>query len=131
MNPATTDPALGAAERAMEPATAVLAGVRDEKPSHRTKISDPALPGTSASGRGPVRISQDSAGPQLPPVCVALRNVIAGLHSDFVEVVWLKQEIASHGTGPRKISSTTPTSASTPNMSIWTSTAALRWLSQI
>jgi hypothetical protein len=32
-----------------------------------------------------------------------LRNLVASLDKDFVEVVWLRQEIASFGVGPKKM----------------------------
>ena len=44
------------------------------------------------------------AGPDLRPVCEALRRRIASSHKDFVEVVWPRQRIASFGVGPRKMS---------------------------
>jgi hypothetical protein len=45
-----------------------------------------------------------SAKPALRPVCELLRQMIAGLHRDVVEVVWPRQRIASFGVGPRKTS---------------------------
>jgi hypothetical protein len=45
-----------------------------------------------------------AARPELRPVCVSLRRLIACLHRDFVEVVWTRQAIASFGVGPRKMS---------------------------
>jgi hypothetical protein len=44
------------------------------------------------------------AGPELRPVCVALRKLIRGLDKDVVEIVWLNQKIASYGIGPKKMS---------------------------
>jgi len=44
-----------------------------------------------------------AAGPRLRPLCQALRNLVASLDKDFVEVVWLRQEIASFGVGPKKM----------------------------
>jgi hypothetical protein len=44
-----------------------------------------------------------AAGPRLRPLCQALRNLVASLDQDFVEVVWLRQEIASFGVGPKKM----------------------------
>lgn len=43
------------------------------------------------------------ATPRLRPVCESLRQQIASLHHDFVEVVWPKHKIASFGIGPRKM----------------------------
>ena len=44
-----------------------------------------------------------AAGPHLSPLCHALRNLVASLDQDFVEVVWPRQEIASFGVGPKKM----------------------------
>ena len=44
-----------------------------------------------------------AAGPRLRPLCQALRNLVASLDKDFVEVVWLRQGIASFGVGPKKM----------------------------
>jgi hypothetical protein len=44
-----------------------------------------------------------AAGPRLGPLCQALRNLVASLDEDFVEVVWPRQEIASFGMGPKKM----------------------------
>jgi hypothetical protein len=44
-----------------------------------------------------------AAGPRLRPLCQALRNLVAALDGDFVEVVWPRQEIASFGVGPKKM----------------------------
>ena len=44
------------------------------------------------------------AGPELRPVCEALRRRIASLHPEFVEVVWPRLKIASYGVGPKKMS---------------------------
>jgi hypothetical protein len=44
-----------------------------------------------------------AAGPRLRPLCQALRNLVASLDTSFVEVVWLRQEIASFGVGPKKM----------------------------
>jgi hypothetical protein len=44
-----------------------------------------------------------AAGPRLRHLCQALRNLVASLDKDFVEVVWLRQEIASFGVGPKKM----------------------------
>ena len=44
------------------------------------------------------------ASPELRPVCVALRKLIASLDKDVVEIVWLNQKIASYGVGPKKMS---------------------------
>jgi hypothetical protein len=44
-----------------------------------------------------------AAGPELRPLCRALRSLVASLDKDFVEVVWPRQEIASFGVGPRKM----------------------------
>lgn len=46
----------------------------------------------------------DAATPGLKPVCSALRRLIGSLHKEFVEVVWPRQEIASYGVGPKKMS---------------------------
>ncbi len=45
-----------------------------------------------------------SARPEVRPICRALRDLIARLDGDFVEVVWPRQGIASFGVGPRKMS---------------------------
>jgi hypothetical protein len=44
-----------------------------------------------------------AAGPRLRPLCQSLRNLIASLDKDSVEVVWPRQEIASFGVGPKKM----------------------------
>jgi hypothetical protein len=44
-----------------------------------------------------------AAEPRLRPLCRALRNLVAALDEGFVEVVWLRQEIASFGVGPKKM----------------------------
>jgi hypothetical protein len=44
-----------------------------------------------------------AAGPRLRPLCQALRNLVASLDKDFIEVVWARQEIASFGVGPKKM----------------------------
>ena len=43
------------------------------------------------------------AKPRLCPLCQALRSLVASLDKDFVEVVWPRQEIASFGVGPKKM----------------------------
>ena len=43
------------------------------------------------------------AEPWLRPLCRALRNLVAALDENFVEVVWPRQEIASFGVGPKKM----------------------------
>ena len=43
------------------------------------------------------------ASPELRPVCEALRDRIAALDADFIEVVWPRQKIACFGVGPRKM----------------------------
>jgi len=45
-----------------------------------------------------------AAGKDLKPVCASLRRTLAALHPGFVEVVWVRQRIASYGIGPRKMS---------------------------
>jgi len=44
-----------------------------------------------------------AAEPQLRPLCRALRSLIVSLDQDPVEVVWPRQEIASFGVGPKKM----------------------------
>jgi len=44
-----------------------------------------------------------AAGPRLRPLCQGLRNLVASLDKDFIEVVWTRQEIASFGVGPKKM----------------------------
>jgi Domain of unknown function (DU1801) len=44
-----------------------------------------------------------AAKPRLCPLCQALRSLVASLDKDFVEVVWPRQEIASFGVGPKKM----------------------------
>jgi hypothetical protein len=41
--------------------------------------------------------------PDLRAICVALRELVGQLHSERVELVWLKQGIASFGVGPKKM----------------------------
>lgn len=43
------------------------------------------------------------ATPQIRLVCESMRQQIASLHEDFVEIVWPRQRIASFGIGPRKM----------------------------
>jgi hypothetical protein len=42
--------------------------------------------------------------PELSTICEALREIIAEIHTDFVEIVWKNQKIASYGVGPKKMS---------------------------
>jgi hypothetical protein len=42
--------------------------------------------------------------PEMGPICRALREMITALHIDFVEIVWINQQIASYGVGPKKMS---------------------------
>jgi hypothetical protein len=44
------------------------------------------------------------ATPQLRLICVALRRLISAEHSEFTEIVWPRQKIASYGVGPKKMS---------------------------
>lgn len=44
------------------------------------------------------------APPALRPVCEALHELIGTLHAGRVEIVWLRQRIASYGVGPKKMS---------------------------
>ena len=44
-----------------------------------------------------------AASPEIRPVCESLRSLITSLHSEFVEVVWPNQRIASFGVGPKKM----------------------------
>jgi len=44
-----------------------------------------------------------AAGPRLRPLCQTLRKLISSLDKDFFEVVWPRQEIASFGVGPKKM----------------------------
>jgi len=57
-----------------------------------------------ASTQGSFNDVLTSASPALRPVCVSLRRLIAALHTDFTEVIWPRQRIASFGIGPRKMS---------------------------
>ncbi len=43
------------------------------------------------------------ATPELRPVCESLRQLIAELHANFIEVVWLNHKIASFGVGLKKM----------------------------
>ena len=43
------------------------------------------------------------AKPELRLISESLRGAIASLHRDFLEVVWLRQKIASFGVGPKKM----------------------------
>lgn len=43
------------------------------------------------------------ANPALRPICAALRSLVASQHTDFVELVWPRQKIASFGVGPKKM----------------------------
>jgi hypothetical protein len=45
-----------------------------------------------------------AAPPELKAVCAELRRLVARLHGDFVEIVWPRQQIASFGVGPKKMS---------------------------
>ena len=42
--------------------------------------------------------------PDLRDISSTLREVIVGLHKDYVEIVWENQKIASYGVGPKKMS---------------------------
>ncbi len=42
--------------------------------------------------------------PDLGPICVALRELVSELHSEFLEIIWPNQKIASYGVGPKKMS---------------------------
>ena len=44
-----------------------------------------------------------STEPALRPLCSALRDLIRSLHADAVELVWMRQHIASYGIGPKKM----------------------------
>lgn len=44
-----------------------------------------------------------STDPALAEICTALRTIITGLHAEAVEIVWKKQNIASYGVGPKKM----------------------------
>ena len=46
----------------------------------------------------------DSIDPTLRPICLRLRQIIAELHADCTEIVWMNQRIASYGVGPKKMS---------------------------
>jgi len=41
---------------------------------------------------------------EVQAIARALKSLIASIHSDFVEVDWPRQKIASYGIGPRKMS---------------------------
>ena len=45
-----------------------------------------------------------SVDPELRPICMVLRDAIAQIHRDCVEVVWKRQRIASYGVGLKKMS---------------------------
>jgi len=47
---------------------------------------------------------RSAASPSLRPALDFLRGLIASLDKTFVEVVWPRQEIASFGVGPKKMS---------------------------
>ncbi len=44
------------------------------------------------------------AKPEQQPLCQALRDRIASLHSGYVELAWPRQKIASFGVGPKEMS---------------------------
>lgn len=59
---------------------------------------------STSSTRGTFGDILAAAGPELRPMCAALRALIASSHPSFVEVVWPRMGIASYGVGPRKMS---------------------------
>jgi hypothetical protein len=42
--------------------------------------------------------------PNLQAIAKALKELIASIHPEFVEVAWPRQKIASYGVGPKKMS---------------------------
>lgn len=42
--------------------------------------------------------------PALRPICQRIREIVVELHPEFVEIIWIKQGIASYGVGPKKMS---------------------------
>ena len=44
------------------------------------------------------------ANPTLGAICTALRDIISELHKERIEIVWKKQNIASYGISPKKMS---------------------------
>jgi len=57
-----------------------------------------------ATGAEAFEILLANANPELRPPCWALRRTITGLHRAYVEVIWMRQGIASYGVGPKKMS---------------------------
>jgi hypothetical protein len=41
---------------------------------------------------------------EVQAIARALKSLIASIHGDFIEVVWSRQQIASYGIGPKKMS---------------------------
>jgi hypothetical protein len=46
----------------------------------------------------------DGFDPEVQGIARALKSLIASIHGDFLEVVWPRQQIASYGIGPKKMS---------------------------
>lgn len=42
--------------------------------------------------------------PKFQDICIQLRNIIKTLDRNTVEIIWKKQNIASYGVGPKKMS---------------------------
>lgn len=59
---------------------------------------------STGSTRGSFEDILAPAPPNLRPICRALRAVITRCAGDPVEVVWPRQQIASFGIGPKKMS---------------------------
>jgi hypothetical protein len=57
-----------------------------------------------ATGAEAFEILLAKANPELRPPCWALRRTITDLHRAYVEVIWMRQGIASYGLGPKKMS---------------------------
>ena len=54
--------------------------------------------------RGTFDQAIDGFEPEIQAIARALKALITSIHSDFVEVAWPRQKIASYGIGPKKIS---------------------------
>jgi hypothetical protein len=46
----------------------------------------------------------DGFDPEVQAIARALKSLIASIHGEFIEVAWPRQQIASYGIGPKKMS---------------------------
>jgi hypothetical protein len=56
------------------------------------------------NARGTFDETISSCAPDLQAIAKALKDLIASIHPEFVEVTWPRQKIASYGVGPKKMS---------------------------